>query len=304
MGLVSCADLLTLPADVIAKYELWASDLGDMYDLFIRNDDEDVAFVVAWSGSKNRSDGIHASEMAGECQRPVWYSLRGEKRQNVDVRPFWKKKFRVGQTYHAMIQEDWRRLCEKSNGLMSFEREVRILPELQSIAARYDIKSSCDGVITFRDYPHGPAVMRVGLEIKTESSDQYSKLKGPKDEHKRQTCVYMKCLDVPLLWTMYVNKGNQNIVPSKHPYLYQFDFELWGRIERETKEIHRLATINQIPPRVEGLVCQFCGYSWICQPESAKKQAVRDHYQKEKAGMDKRLARHRTGGIRVPERTP
>ena len=231
MGLVTIADLHNQPSDIVAKYTAWASDIGEMYEKFILEDDEDVAFVAGWHGAKGRSSGIHASEMSGKCRRPVWYSLTGVQRQDAKIDPFWKKRFRIGHMYHAMVQDDLRRMCEKSGGLMSFEREVKINPSLQAIAAQYDIQSSSDGIITFRDFPWGPAVMRIGLEIKTESPDQFKELKTVKEQHQRQTCVYMRCLDVPLLWTMYINKGNQNIVPSKPPYLFTFDFRLWGEIE-------------------------------------------------------------------------
>lgn len=301
MGLVTINDLLNQPAEVIAKYFMWAGDLGDMYEYFIRDDEGDVAFVAGWHGAKARASGVHASEMSSKCRRPVWYSLTQTERHDSNLDPFWKKRFRIGHMYHAMVQEDWRRICEKSGGLMSFEREVKIAPELQKIAAQYDIQSSCDGVITFRDYPWGPAVMRVGLEIKTESPDQFKDLKTPKEQHERQTCVYMRCLDVPLLWTMYINKGNQNIVPSKAPFLFQFNFRLWGEIEQETKEVIHLATINQIPDRVEGIGCEFCGFSWICQPEHMKRKERRDKGRKDRAEQHKRLKRIGNGGIRVPK---
>lgn len=300
MGLVTIADLHREQADVIAKYMSWAGDLSLIYERFVREDEDDVSFVAGWHGAKARTSGIHASEMSGACRRPVWYSLRGAQREDRELDPFWKKRFRIGHMYHAMIQEDWRRICEQSGGLMTFEREVRIGPDLQAIAREYDIQSSCDGVITFRDEPWGAAVLRVGLEIKTESPDQFKELKEPKEQHRRQTCVYMRCLDVPLLWTMYVNKGNQNIVESKPPYLFKFDFQLWGAIEQETKEVIRLATINEIPPRHEGLNCEFCGYAHACQPEYMKKKERREAGKKERAAQAKRLKKMGHGGIRVP----
>lgn len=302
MGLVTIADLHNQPSDQVASYMSWASDLGALYEDFIRKDDDDVSFVAGWHGAKHRSQGIHASEMSGECRRNVWYSLTGEQRHDNDLDPFWKKRFRIGHMYHAMIQEDWRRLCEKSAGFLSFEKEVRISPKLQVVAEQYGIQSSCDGVIGFHDHPWGATTMRVGLEIKTKSPAEYEKLttKGPDAEHLRQTCVYMKCLDVPLLWTMYVNKGNQNVVPSVSPYLFMFDAPLWDVIEGETKEVIHLATINEPPPRVESICCQFCGYSWTCQPECLARQEKKKQYLKEKATREKRLKRHGGGGMRVP----
>lgn len=298
MGLVTINDLLTLPPDLRVKYIAWAGDLQEMYENFIEQDDEDVSFVAGWNGAKGRSGGIHASELSGECKRPAWYSLVGEKRHERNLDPFWKKRFRVGHVYHNMIQEDWRRLCEKSNGVLSFEKEVKISPNLQNIAAQYGIHSSSDGVITFRNHPWGAAEMRVGLEIKTESPDQFAKIKDVKLQHQRQTCVYMRCLDVPILWTMYVNKGNQNVIPSKHPYLYTFDFDLWGQIEREAKEVIHLATINAIPERAEGIGCEFCGYAHTCKPDHLTRKQKREDAKKSRAVQTKRLAQGK--GIRAP----
>lgn len=301
MSLVTIEDLLTEPNEMVALYRTWAYELGERYDLFIKQDEEDVSFTVGWHGAKARSSGIHASELSGECQRPVWYSLQGTARSDQELDAFWKKKFRVGHIYHAMVQEDWRRLCEASDGLLTFESEVRIDPSLQPIAKQYDIQSSCDGVINFHDFPGEPPILRVGLEIKTESPDQFKDLKEPKLQHKRQTCVYMKCLNVPLLYTQYINKGTQNIVPSKPPWVFSFDFDLWNKIEGEAKHVIHLATINEIPPRKEGIWCDFCGYNQTCQPDALKKKARREEGKKRREAQQKR---HRTvgvGGIRVPK---
>lgn len=290
-GLVTIDDLVSLPMEQVAKYMSWAGDLSDMYETFVREDDDDVTFTAGWNSAKSRSDGIHASEMSGECRRPVYYSLKKTKREDHELDPFWKKRFRVGHVYHAMVQDDWRRLCEKSGGLMSFEKEVRIDPKLQAIAEQYNIKSSCDGVITFRDEPWGAAKMRVALEIKTESPGQFEQLKEPKQQHRRQTCVYMRCLNAPICYTQYINKGNQNIKPSKDPYLFSFDHQLWGQIEKETVEVIHLATIDEIPPRSESMLCEFCGFSSTCKPEYLIKKQKRDEGKKRRTDMQKKLQR-------------
>lgn len=301
MGLVTINDMISQPREMLAKYMMWAGDLLEMYENFVRDDEEDVSFAAGWNSAKGRSDGIHASEMSGECRRPVYYSLKKVPRADKPLDPGMKKRFRVGHVYHAMVQDDWRRLCERSGGLMSFEKEVRIDPKLQLIAEEYNIKSSCDGVITFRDKPWGEAVMRVALEIKTESPDQFAKLTEPKLQHRRQTCVYMRCLDTPICWTQYINKGNQNIKPSKHPFLFFFDHQLWGQIEKETQEVIHLATINEVPPRVEGFGCEFCGFSKTCQPEYLKKAQQRVEGKARRAVVQARLRRNelrqpKTGG--------
>ena len=299
MPLVTINDLLTQPAEIVAKCQARAGDLLDIYEKFIEEDDEDVSFLAGWHGASNRSSGnIHASELSGKCKRPSWYSLMGDRREDSKLDPFWKKRFRIGHMYHEMVQEDWRRLCEKSKGMMSFEKEAKIHPSLQDIAQQYGIESSSDGIINFHLTPYGPIEMRVGLEIKTESPDQFAKIKEVKEQHQRQTCVYMRCLDVPILWTMYINKGNQNIVPSKYPYLFTFDFDLWNVIQAEAVDVIRLAVLNEIPERAEGISCEFCGFAHLCQPEYLQKRDRRKKAKKERALMQDRLR----VGLRAPRR--
>lgn len=303
MPLATIADLHACPPDELVNYIRWASDLKDIYEAFIKKDDDDVVFTAGWHGAKSRDNGIHASELSGSCQRPTWYSLRGVERKDNELDPFWKKRFRIGQMYHAMIQDDWRRLCEKSGGLITCQREVRIHPSLQSVADQYNIHSSGDLVINFHDQPWGAVIMRIGVEIKTESPDEFPKVTSPRPSHLRQTCVYMRCLDLPLMWTMYVNKGNQNIHPSTPPYLYQFDEALWNQIEGEVRQIRHLATINEYPARSEGISCQFCGFSWECKPASLAKKQARDDARKKRDEMAKRIKRVGQGGLRTPRRT-
>lgn len=296
MPLNTIEDLVSESNENIALLTAWASDLSDMYEDFVKKDEDDVSFTAGWHSAKGRSDGIHASELSGGCRRPVYYSLTQVKRVEKELDPFWKKRFRVGHLYHALLQEDLRRMCEKSGGLLRFDREVRIDPSLQAVSKEYNIKSSCDGVISFHDHPYGPAMLRVAIEIKTESPDQFKDLKEPKPEHRRQTCVYMKCLNTPLCWTFYINKGNQNIKPSKHPFLFHFDHDLWRTIETETRDVIRLATIQEVPPRKESIVCEFCGYSEICQPPSLFKKKARDEAKKKRATLQTRMRK----GLRAP----
>ena len=273
--LTTIDDLRKIPSDVLLQFMSWAEDLKPMYENFIEQDSEDVSFNAGWHGAKRRVGGIHASEISGDCKRQVWYSLQGAERQDANKDPFWKKKFRVGHMYHAMVQNDWERLAKNSGGLITFEAEVKINPGLQEIARQYDIHSSGDGLITFHDKPYGAPVLRVGLEIKTESGDQFGKLKETRTYHARQCCVYMRCLDVPVFWSMYWNKSNQNIIDSKPPFLFTFDFALWDTIEKEAQEVHRLNVLNEAPPRKEGMVCEFCGYGHLCKPRYLERKEAR-----------------------------
>lgn len=300
MKLTTINDLITLPADELLHFFRMAEGVLDMYEEFIRQDERDVHFIAGWHGAGARSAGIHASELSGDCLRAVCYSIQGETRNDGNLDPFWKKRFRVGHTYHALVQDDFRRMCEQSGGMLSCQSEVTISPDLQGIAEEFGISSSCDLALNFHEEPWGPIILRLGIEIKTESGPQFELLKGPKPMHLRQTNVYQRCLDVPLMWTMYHNKSNQNIVPSKHPYLFAFDFDLWEEtVARMNTAHHHVRVLNKLPARVEGIGCEFCGYGHICQPEWLQKKQRRADGKKLREAQAKRLRKVGRGGIRI-----
>lgn len=273
MPLVKISDLKTETPENVNAYLKWASELGGMYDRFIEADDENVSFDVGWGAAKERAPGLHASEVSG-CQRPAVYSLMGtERREKIEA--FWRKKFRTGHLFHGMLQNDFKRMCEKSHGMLSFESEVKISPKFQPMAEKWGINSSCDGIINFMDEPGGPPILRVGLELKTESPDEFAKLKKPRDYHLEQATVYQASLDLPLMWTFYYNKGNQNTMPSKAPWLFLFDHHLWAALEKRFEARHADAKAKNLPDRIEGIKCEFCAFSYLCDPEHLKKKAKR-----------------------------
>ena len=110
-------------------------------------------------------------------------------------------------------------------------------------------------------------LLSMGLEIKTASEGEYDKLNQPKEAHAEQTCIYMACLDLPLMWTLYYNKSNSNFTTPFSPWLTRFDNELWNRLQmRFIKSQHR-ANTGDIPEREEGMHCRWCPFSWTCMPQ-------------------------------------
>jgi hypothetical protein len=174
-------------------------------------------------------------------------------------------RFSIGHAVHAMVQNDWHRIAAKSNGTIQFVDEVKIHPGLGGKAAEWTLSSSCDGIITIlRDEV---PVVRMGLEIKTESEKQFDGLRGPRPDHREQTCLYMAALDLPLMWTLYYNKSNSSISPSKYPYMFPFDRELWdNELEVRFALAQHMAESNQLPDRDEGMQCDWCPFSYTCNP--------------------------------------
>jgi len=254
MPLVTIDDLLTAPDADAMKTR--ARELSKIYD----------QYTVAPGDGHARRPGIHASECSG-CQRKVVYSLLAYERRDQKSKN-WRQRFEVGHALHHMIQRDCHAIARRSGGLIDFEDEVKIAPELQPLAAKWFINSSCDGVFTFRDTPGGVPTLRVGLEIKTEAPDGYDKLRAPKPEHVEQAHIYMAVLDIPLFWFFYMNKGNQNNTGSDGPFLIEFNPHIWAELENRFQAAHDYAERYELPERQEGTVCQFCAFAYTCQPPS------------------------------------
>ena len=272
MQLLTISDL-TRPASELGPLIKRATQLGEMYDTFLAADPGGFEYSVDIGGEGGRAAGLHASEISG-CFRKVVYSLTNTKRwvdpatTNVGM----KRRFRVGNALHSMLQNDFHRMAAASNGALLFEDEARISPEHQELAKEWNIHSSCDGIFTFCD--DGVPVMRVGVEIKTASAGEYEKTNEPKKDHKEQTCLYMACLDVPLMWVLYYNKSNQNYTDCSPPYLSKFDAKLWETLEHRFANAHALADVANatgvLPDREEGQPCGWCPFGHECKPNYLK----------------------------------
>lgn len=240
-----------------------ATMLSQLYDDYVESDKGD---------GHSRAPGIHASEIS-KCERRIVYNLLDTPKKTT-IKKFWRQRFEIGKYIHAMIQNDFHRMANKSGGRIQFDSEVPISPKYQELAAQLNIHSSCDGVFTFRegDDGLGEAVLRVGLEIKTESADQYEGLKAPRPDHIEQAHVYMKCLDLPLFYFMYFNKGNQNNTSSISPFLIKFDHSIWQKLEERCRKVLKMASDGDLPDRQEGIHCEFCPYSHTCNPAYLNKK--------------------------------
>lgn len=270
MPLARIADL-NQPIEQIQPYIELARSLSKMYDELLDKWEENPS---------DRAKGIHASEL-NKCVRQTYYSLVGiEKRNSTSVNM--RRRFHIGHAVHDMVQRELHKMAAKAqaediaqkNGwYLQFEDEVRVSPDKQELAAKYKIQSSCDGIFTFRELEHGEPILRVGLEIKTEAPDGYEKLNGPKKEHIEQMHVYMACLDLPLVWFFYMNKGNQNTTPSNAPWLLPFDPKVWHALELRAQEVLAHEASGTVPRREEAHHCSFCPYAWECQPPSMMKKS-------------------------------
>lgn len=275
MPLATLNDLLTGDPHEVEGLIKKASSLGDVYETYLDEDPGDT---------HTRAPGIHASEVSG-CGRRIVYSLIGMERRELSGRA-WRRRFKIGHAVHEMFQRDFKRMA-RALGIrdtqawhISFEEEVPISPRLQAMAREWGIQSHCDGVFTIRERWDGPVLLRVLLEIKTKSPTQYDllmKKAQPEPDHIEQAHVYMACLDVPLTWFLYYNKGNQNYTGTDIPgFLIRFDPLLWGALEARFRRAHDATAAavpldgqlleGNLPPREESIKCDFCAFSWTCKP--------------------------------------
>lgn len=273
MALASIADLNGDPIEIADKIDI-VRQLSNMYDDLLEN--------YSSEDEKERKPGVHASEL-NSCIRKVYYSLTMLKKKS-RIAAVWQKRFQVGHALHSMVQKQFHKMAGKENAKkmadnlalengwhLTFEDEVEVAPGKQELATYYKLESSCDGVFTFREGgPDGPIALRVGLEIKTESPDGYEKLKEPKADHVKQAHLYMAALDLPLIWFFYFNKGNQNNTQSSAPWIVVFTPSIWEALRVRAVTALEAAAQGIEPSREEGVYCQFCPYSWHCQPAAIR----------------------------------
>jgi CRISPR/Cas system-associated exonuclease Cas4 (RecB family) len=205
--------------------------------------------------------------------------MRGEPKvfnsqDDVDGKAFWKKVLDHGTWIHDMVQTHLHGMADDSQQRITFEDEVKLHPNNQPLAAKWNIHSSCDGIFTFHErnpntWRFDP-VLRVGLEIKSSKSDQFTRMREPKPEHVEQVHVYMAVLDIPLFWVMYFDKDTQNVTPATPPWLVRFDQKLWNNIEKRFADWHKNLADGTLPEPMPGMHCGFCGYKTVCNPPNSK----------------------------------
>lgn len=275
MQLLTIADLQR-PQEQIAPLIQEAQNIGNMYFEFIKQDDETHTYQVYDGSEKEREIGFHASELSG-CFRRLVYSISGTEKQTTQGQDVnMKMRFRIGTAVHAMVQSDMHRMAAKSNGYLHFRDEVRVHPELQELAKLWDIYSSMDGIFTicrwYPEYGQWYSLIRMGLEIKTQSDKDFENTKQPKEDHRDQTTVYMKCLDLPLMWTLYYNKSNSLITTPYAPWLFQFDSARWDKLTQRMSSATEHKIKKLLPDKEEGKPCGWCPYAWHCQPDILRKK--------------------------------
>lgn len=263
MPLLTIADLLNGDPAEIETIIGKASGISEMYEEYFAADRGDA---------HTRLPGIHASEVSG-CERRIAYSLMGTPRVEQSA-SIWKRRFKMGHAVHKMLQDDFERMAGIKVNRIDFEPEATIKPCMdQPLSAKWDIQSHTDGIFTLYEEVDGPPLCRMILEIKTEAPSSYEALKATRPDHIEQGTVYMACLDVPLIWFLYYNKGNQNFTPSTNPnFFLRFDPRIWEKLEARFERAHINAALKKLPEREESVKCEFCAFSHECKPATLNRR--------------------------------
>lgn len=226
--------------------------------------------LAKFEDKHERLAGIHASEIS-KCYRQAVYTMRGEpkarKPKSISETAYWRLVLSHGQHIHNMLQEHFKHL---ESDELSFQEEVPIRPDLQEVAKKWNIHSSCDGVFTFyKKTWKRKKLFDLGVEIKSASQSNFSSTNAPSPDHIEQAHVYMAALEIPAVWFVYFNKNTQSHTPSKAPWIVEFDERIWARLEERFAMFHEHVNAGTIPDAMPGSQCKFCPYVLSCDPPAA-----------------------------------
>lgn len=211
----------------------------------------------------HRPPGIHASEVC-VCLRKTYYTLRNAKKVN-ETPPDLQARFEIGHAFHEMVQRSLR-YAGNVRGDFTFVAEVPTHDT--KLGREYNIQSSCDGIFTWLDSNKKP-LLRIGLEIKTESYSGFKDLRAPKPQHIDQALVYMACLDLPLMYFAYINKNDGAWKPMEAPWLYVFDPVRWKHILDRIELVTAAHIEERLPSKETGFHCTMCPYKHVCKPKES-----------------------------------
>lgn len=227
------------------------------------------------------SNDIHPSQLS-KCIKLLWYYAMGlaHLAEVQTIEPRLKRIFDLGHAWHDMMQSygergAWRHPNEPSGLLSTYEREVAIDPDNESmpIACDFRLRGAADAVMVNYFVPNVPNVgdvlIRIVHEYKTMKSTVFDQLRRPKPEHLEQATTYSAALNAPLVVYFYLNKNTSDIAD----YVVPFDHGLWDQVARKLETVlnHRDAGV---PPAWEltaaaqpgNRECYECPFRRHCNP--------------------------------------
>lgn len=193
--------------------------------------------------------GVYHPSSFGHCKRAMYYDRIGtEPLPQTTEKMAWI--FDLGHGVHHQRQK----LLEKYPG---FTAEGRVdIPEL-------GISGNTDGVFSKEGWI---------LEIKSMSSDQFSRLMRPLKYNINQVHCYMVGLRIPRAQLVYINRDNG----ACRVFKIYFDPAIWAENEETIAFIENHITRDTVPDREPDFMqCRECKFAYICDPEGKNGDDVR-----------------------------
>ena len=178
--------------------------------------------------------------------------------------PRLRRIFDTGSGIHRQLQLYLYHYAKIQKKTDKFQDEVKISPENNSVADRYDISADMDGLYEFTT----PIVhAKAGLEIKSINDDGFKATKGAHQKHIIQGTVDQACLDLPIMIFLYYNKYDSSIAE----YVQVFDEDRWRGISQKLDYVRECALRGEEPPQEVTFGCRNCKYAKTCKPPNAKR---------------------------------
>ncbi|CAB4131724.1 hypothetical protein UFOVP276_102 [uncultured Caudovirales phage] len=220
--------------------------------------------------AKRRENIFHASEIGSltgktldgnypmGCGRALYYGYTGASIER-SFDPRLRRIFDTGSAIHLQLQLYLAAYAKKHKKTEKFEDEVKICPENNPMADKYDISAHMDGL-----YEVNTPVshIRAGVEIKTINTDGFKGTSSPHAEHMIQGTVYQACLDLPVMIFLYYNKNDSSLAE----YVMEFDDHRWCAIIDKLDYVRDCAMSKKEPKQEIGFGCKNCKYAKICKP--------------------------------------
>ena len=205
-----------------------------------------------------RYDGLHPSQIGQPCLLKIYKQMMGEegtKRPDARLQVI----FDIGHAVHHMFQ------TYGLNGAWGpiYKQEVEVSGKHQPLAADLMIEGHADAenVLVVDNIPHAP-IYEVGIvhEYKTINSNNFSKLRAPKPEHKQQAMLYSAALNRPITCFLYLNKDDSSMVD----FPVEFDPDIWALLEAKARRLKEHYEEGNAPPADVGFHCRDCEFTYTC----------------------------------------
>jgi hypothetical protein len=246
---------------VIPRIEAHLEDLNLVKNYVEGKTEGDQRRLGVFSASDigNKSGRSLCGKYPMGCSRLLYYRYVGEEPLE-QIPPRLRRIYDTGTMVHIQLQRYLKAIAEATDGAETFADEVKITPENNRVARNLDIESSTDGLWVIS--VQGQFDLRFGLEIKSINDAGFKKLNGPEPYHVVQDHVYMGCMDLPLMTTLYYNKNDSSMAE----YPMSFTTEIWDAIVAKIHFVRKRAVDDNPPDREAGYHCRTCRYAHVCKP--------------------------------------